>query len=120
MKPTGRVIAQRLLQMEHGASSDDLLERILSRENLLRAWHRVKANGGAAGVDGMTIAQFPAFARQHWETDSFAPHSRHVSSGAGAPGVHPQAQRGLASPGHSDGPGPCHSAGHRAGANPAL
>ena len=44
------------------------MERILSRENLLRAWHRVKANGGAAGVDGMTIAQFPAFARQHWET----------------------------------------------------
>jgi RNA-directed DNA polymerase len=44
------------------------LEQILSRENLLRAWHRVKANRGAAGVDGMTIAQFPAFARQYWET----------------------------------------------------
>jgi RNA-directed DNA polymerase len=42
------------------------LERILSPENLQAAWLRVKANGGAAGVDGMTIAQFPAFARQHW------------------------------------------------------
>jgi hypothetical protein len=29
-KPIGRVIAQRLLQLEHGASSEDLLERILS------------------------------------------------------------------------------------------
>jgi RNA-directed DNA polymerase len=67
MKPSGRVIAQRLLQLEHGASSEDLLERILSPENLQAAWLRVKANGGAAGVDGMTIAQFPAFARQHWE-----------------------------------------------------
>ena len=67
MKPSGRVIAQRLLQLEHGASSEDLLERILSPENLQQAWLRVKANGGAAGVDGMTIAQFPAFARQHWE-----------------------------------------------------
>jgi RNA-directed DNA polymerase len=67
MKPTGRVIAQRLLQLEHGASSEDLLERILSPENLQSAWLRVKANGGAAGMDGMTIAQFPAFARQHWE-----------------------------------------------------
>jgi len=65
-KPTGRVIAQRLLQLEHGASSEDLLERILSPENLQQAWLRVKANGGAAGVDKMTIAQFPAFARQHW------------------------------------------------------
>jgi RNA-directed DNA polymerase len=67
MKPIGRVIAQRLLQLEHGASSEDLLERILSPENLQQAWLRVKANGGAAGVDGMTIAQFPAFARQHWQ-----------------------------------------------------
>ena len=36
----------------------------------------------------------------------------------------PQTQRGLASLGHSDGPGPCHSTGHRAGAHalvrPAL
>jgi RNA-directed DNA polymerase len=66
-KPNGRVIAQRLWQLEQGASSDDLLEQILSPENLKRAWLRVKANGGAAGADGMTIAQFPAFARQHWQ-----------------------------------------------------
>jgi len=43
------------------------LEQILSRQNMLKAWKRVKANGGAAGLDGMTIAAFPAFARQHWE-----------------------------------------------------
>ena len=66
MKPTGRVPAQRLLQLEHGTSSTELLERILCPENLQQAWLRVKANGGAAGVDGMTIAQFPAFARQYW------------------------------------------------------
>jgi RNA-directed DNA polymerase len=41
------------------------LERILSRENMLKAWHRVKANRGAAGMDGMTIGAFPACARQH-------------------------------------------------------
>jgi len=55
------------LQLEHGTSSTDLLERILCPENLQAAWLRVKANGGAAGVDGMTIAQFPAFARQYWQ-----------------------------------------------------
>ena len=65
--PSGRVPAQRLAEHEHGTSSSDLLERILSPENLQQAWLRVKANRGAAGVDGMTIAQFPAFARQHWQ-----------------------------------------------------
>jgi RNA-directed DNA polymerase len=55
------------LQLEHGTSSEELLERILGPENLHQAWLRVKANGGAAGVDGMTIAQFPAFARQYWQ-----------------------------------------------------
>ena len=32
----------------------DLLERILSRDNLNRAYNRVKANKGAPGIDGMT------------------------------------------------------------------
>lgn len=35
----------------------DLLERILSRENLNRAYKRVKANKGAPGIDGMTIEE---------------------------------------------------------------
>jgi RNA-directed DNA polymerase len=48
------------------ALSDDLLERVLTPENLRKAWHQVKANHGAAGVDGMTIEDFPIFAREHW------------------------------------------------------
>ena len=64
--PDGRVSAPRGTDGKHGTPSDGLLERILARENLLKAWHRVKANRGAAGMDGMTIGAFPAFARQHW------------------------------------------------------
>jgi len=45
----------------------NLLEQILSRENMLLAWKRVKANKGAAGMDGMSIDAFPEFARQYWE-----------------------------------------------------
>lgn len=48
------------------ALSDDLMERVLTPETLRKAWHQVKANHGAPGVDGMTIADFPAFAREHW------------------------------------------------------
>ena len=33
----------------------DLLEAILDRDNLNRAYKRVKRNHGAAGSDGMTV-----------------------------------------------------------------
>ena len=38
-------------------SDVDLLEAMLKRENLLRAWERVKANQGAAGIDQRSIAE---------------------------------------------------------------
>src|SRR5258708_1942727 len=57
MKPSGRVIAQRLLELEHGASAEDLLERILSPENLQQAWSRGKANGG--GPRGAVVDPLP-------------------------------------------------------------
>ena len=38
-----------------GAS--DLLEAILDRDNLNRAYKRVKRNHGAAGIDGMTVEE---------------------------------------------------------------
>ena len=41
-----------------------MLERILSRDNLLVAWKRVKANKGKPGVDGVTIDDFPAYLRE--------------------------------------------------------
>ena len=47
--------------------SIDLLEQVLNSENLQAAWKRVRANKGAAGIDGMTIDEFPAWVRSgHW------------------------------------------------------
>lgn len=43
-----------------------MIEEILEPENLSAAWKRVKANKGAPGIDGMTVGDFPAFARGHW------------------------------------------------------
>ena len=47
------------------ADGADLLERILSRENLNKAYKRVKANKGAPGIDGMTVEDALPWLRQH-------------------------------------------------------
>jgi RNA-directed DNA polymerase len=60
-----RATASRRTVMDP-ALSEDLLERVVASENLRKAWRQVKANQGAPGVDGMTIEEFPAFAREHW------------------------------------------------------
>ena len=45
----------------------DLLEQILSRDNLNRAYKRVKANKGAPGIDGMTIEDALPWLRENRE-----------------------------------------------------
>lgn len=45
---------------------NSLMMRILERNNMQRAWERVKSNKGAPGSDGMTIEDFPAYAKAYW------------------------------------------------------
>ena len=43
-----------------------MFDAILSRDNLNRAWDKVRANGGEPGVDGVIIEDFPEFNRENW------------------------------------------------------
>ncbi len=43
-----------------------LFEHVLSSDNLRDAWQRVKQNKGAAGVDGLTIEDYPVWIHRHW------------------------------------------------------
>ncbi|MGH7536685.1 MAG: group II intron reverse transcriptase/maturase [Gemmatimonadales bacterium] len=49
-----------------GDGTTGLMEEVLRRENVLRAYRRVVRNGGAAGADGMTVEQLGPYCRAHW------------------------------------------------------
>ena len=42
------------------------MEEVCDRENLERAWKRVRSNKGSPGVDGMTIDAAKDYLREHW------------------------------------------------------
>lgn len=66
MKSDDGVHMRRVIETPN--PNDRLLEQILSRENMLYAWNRVKANKGAPGIDKMSIEKFPDFARDKWDS----------------------------------------------------
>ena len=50
------------------ARNDEVWESVFSRDNVLRALQRVERNGGAPGVDGMTVAALRPWLRTNWRT----------------------------------------------------
>jgi len=46
--------------------SSGLMEEIVSRENMSKAWRQVKRNNGAPGVDGMTVDELWPWLGEHW------------------------------------------------------
>jgi RNA-directed DNA polymerase len=51
---------------ENPADTERLMEEVCERDNCEQALKRVKANKGAAGVDGMTVRELPQYLKQHW------------------------------------------------------
>lgn len=65
--PSGDYTMQR--QSSKPSFNQDLFQQLLDPMNLQRAWQRVKANKGAAGIDGMSIDAFSFWAQQGgWKT----------------------------------------------------
>lgn len=62
--PTGDDVTQR--SDTKPTFSENLFEQVLRPENINKAWKQVRANKGAAGVDGITIDEFPEWAKANW------------------------------------------------------
>jgi len=43
-----------------------LMERVVERENAIKALKRVRRNKGSPGIDGMTVGELGPYLRQHW------------------------------------------------------
>ena len=63
-----KVVSDEACSTRHETQSagQALLEQALARENMQGAWKRVKANKGAAGVDGMDIAETGRYLTNAW------------------------------------------------------
>ncbi|SMF68347.1 group II intron reverse transcriptase/maturase [Paenibacillus uliginis N3/975] len=72
VKPSGYAGAPSSSSAQIAPSSredqSELLERMLEGNNLRLAYKRVVQNGGAPGVDRVTVAELQAYLKTHWET----------------------------------------------------
>lgn len=44
----------------------NLMEEVVDRGNMLKAWERVRSNKGAPGVDGMRVEELPEYLKVNW------------------------------------------------------
>ena len=51
---------------DEGKSDVELWGQVWAKENLTAALKRVESNGGAPGIDGMTVKDLRAYLREHW------------------------------------------------------
>ena len=56
-----------LTETDREDGAENLLERILDRNNLNQAYLKVKRNGGSAGIDGMTVEEMLPYLKEHSE-----------------------------------------------------
>ena len=80
-----------------------LVDKVWRQDFLLEAWRMVRRNGGAAGVDGVTVADVEAYGVERWVGGTVAgPEGWRLRAESGASGAHPEEAAGeVPSPGHT-------------------
>lgn len=58
----------RLFEEDAADVGHFILEEAMRTSNLMKAYRRVKRNGGAPGVDGMTVKELGRFLQLNWPT----------------------------------------------------
>ena len=54
------------LSVNTSVDENHLMERVVDHRNIMRAFSRVKQNGGSPGIDGMTVEELPGLLIHHW------------------------------------------------------
>lgn len=60
-------IKEKDVHEEGRKGTEDLMYKILSKENMERAYYKVLQNKGAAGSDGIGIEEFPEYVKERWD-----------------------------------------------------
>ena len=55
------------MREDSGPETEQLMEAVVERENMVAALQRVVSNRGAAGVDGMTVEQLKPYLKEEWK-----------------------------------------------------
>ena len=64
----GTELAAAVHATESPARLERVMEEVIRRDNLVRAWKRVKSNRGSPGVDGMKVEELMDYLRENWVT----------------------------------------------------
>lgn len=63
----GGVPSKEVLNGEISPDTDELMERMVERENMMEAYRKVVGNKGSAGVDDMTVEDLEAHLTKNWQ-----------------------------------------------------